>query len=204
VLSRQGRLISLHLDTPAHAPRCAEPCRKGFVNHPTAAFGIIRNEEAFMAIARRLAIAAAFAACLFQRALAAPAPSPSLVDQFKAGCSSELYAANPAFASFVNVGSADGLRFDNLMDETRHSLGDLQRSMDELNVQRADIVEIRVEATSATNLKEVETSFAKSADLIGLPFSYRVVESLPASARVGFYAVADASHQSAQTSACAR
>jgi hypothetical protein len=164
---------------------------------------IIENDEVSMAIARRLAVAAAVAACFFQRALAAPAPSPSLVDQFKAGCASELYAANPQIASFENIGSADGLRFERLMDETRHSLGNLQRSMAELNVQRADIVEIRVEATSAANLKEVETSFAASPELAGLPFSYRVVDSLPdASARVGFYAVADASHRGAQTSAC--
>jgi hypothetical protein len=164
------------------------------------------HEEAFMAIARRLAIAAAFAACLFQRALAAPAPSPSIVDQFKAGCSGELYIANPGLASFENVGSADGLRFEKLMDETRHSLVNLQRSMDELNVQRGDIVEIRVEATSANSLKEVEASFAATPELAGLPFSYRVVDRLPvASARVGFYAVADASHQGAQTSSgCAR
>jgi hypothetical protein len=166
---------------------------------------IIKIEEAFMAIARRLAIAAAFAACFFQRALAAPAPSPSLVDQFKAGCSSELYAANPGLASFENIGSADGLKFDKLMDETRHSFVNLQRSMDELNVQRADIVEIRVEATSAANLQEVEASFAASPEMAGLPLSYRVVDSLPdASARVGFYAVADTSHRGAQTSACAR
>jgi hypothetical protein len=155
-----------------------------------------------MAIARRLAIAAAFAACFFQRALAAPAPAPSLVDQFKAGCSSELYAANPGLASFENVGSADGLRFDNLMDETRHSLGNLQRSMDELNVQPADVVEIRVEATSADAIKEVEASFAATPTLASLPFSYRVVQQLPVSpARIGFFAVADTSHARPQAAA---
>jgi hypothetical protein len=158
-----------------------------------------------MALARRLAVAAAVVACFLQRAMAAPAPAPSLVDQFKAGCAAELYAANPALASFENIGSADGLHFDNLMDETRHSLGNLQRSMDELNVQRADVVEIRVEATSADAIKEVEASFAATPALAGLPFSYRVVDRLPVSpARVGFYAVADASHRGAQTSACAR
>lgn len=161
-----------------------------------------------MAIAHRIAIAAAAAAaaCLFQPAFAAPAPEPSLVDQFKAGCSRELYTANPELASFENVGSADGLRFDKLMDETRHSFVNLRRSMDELNVQRADIVEIRVETTSADSLKEVEASFAASPELAGLPFSYRVVDRLPdSSARVGFYAVADASHRSVQTaSGCTR
>jgi hypothetical protein len=160
-----------------------------------------------MAIAHRIAIVAAAAAAVLQPAFAAPAPAPepTLIDQFKAGCSRELYMANPGLASFENVGSADGLRFETLMDETRHSFVNLQRSMDELNVQRADIVEIRVETTSAANLKEVEASFAASPELAGLPFSYRVVDRLPVSpARVGFYAVADASHRGAQTSACTR
>lgn len=159
-----------------------------------------------MAIAHRIAIVAAAAAAMLQPAFAAPAPEPTLIDQFKAGCSRELYTANPGLASFENVGSADGLRFETLMDETRHSFVNLQRSMDELNVQRADIVEIRVETTSADSLKEVEASFAASPELAGLPFSYRLVDRLPVSpARVGFYAVADASHRGAQTlSGCAR
>ena len=157
-----------------------------------------------MAIARPFAVACAIGACLFQRAIAAP--SPSLIDQFKAGCSSELYAANPGLATFENIGSADGLRFEKLMDETRASFVNLQRSMDELNVQPGEIVEIRVESASAANLNEVEANFAATPELAGLPFSYRVVDHLPvSSARIGFYAVADTAHGRIQaSSACTR
>ena len=155
-----------------------------------------------MAIAHRIAILATAFGCVFPPAFAAPAPEPTIIDQFKAGCSSELYKANPGLTSFVDAGSADGLRFEKLMDETRHSLVNLQRSMDELNVQREEIIEIRVEATSVADIKEVEASFAATPELSGLPFSYRVVDTLPvASARVGFYAVADTSQALAKVSA---
>jgi hypothetical protein len=155
-----------------------------------------------MAIAHRIVIVAAVFACVFEPALAAPAPEPTIIDQFKAGCSSELYKANPGLTSFVDAGSADGLRFEKLMDETRHSLVNLQRSMDELNVQREEIIEIRVDATSVANIKEVEASFAATPELSGLPFSYRVVDTLPVAwARVGFYAVADTSHALAKVAA---
>lgn len=138
----------------------------------------------------RVALALAAMSVAPVAAFAAPPAELSLVDRFIAGEACRLHASDPNLVWLETVGSVDGIRREKLTDELLVVLATLQDMMSETHSTREDILELRITTTSDAYKRDVAQAIARTPELAGIPFTYRVVDGFDVKwARVGADAV---------------